>query len=319
MKNKITIALLLIGTVLAYGQGVDILEPVLAMKYKIKTQALYEYDYVKGKREEKGALARIDSFDLKGNRVQQINFRMNRIHSVVTYNFDDNGNKLEYAKYTGDEKKLNYKQDIKWDTRGNKQMEMGYNGVDNFRVVYTYNKQNKLTEVTYYKDKSVDEKRIINYDGNNSEIKVYNSQNQIIFTLKNKYSATNKLLEEQKLETNGNVSRKITYIYDKNDNCISETKYIGEKLSSTIKKVYNDKGLLIEIHQENPEVPMFIINKYAYNDKGQLVDDQSRNDPNKDFSKNSYSYDEKGICKTIDSYYAAYKQQVLSVFTYTFY
>ena len=60
-------------------------------------------------------------------------------------------------------------------------------------------------------------------------------------------------------------------------------------------------------------------NKYLYNDKGWLIEDQSRDENNKDFSKNTYTYDDNGICKTIDSFFAKYKQQVLSVFVYSYY
>jgi antitoxin component YwqK of YwqJK toxin-antitoxin module len=173
-----------------------------------------------------------------------------------------------------------------------------------------------LAEVIYYINGRIDEKRKFLYNGNTSELKVYDKNSNLKFTQNNVFSATGKLLEESRLENDNLVSRKVEYTYDTNDNLITETKYIKGKLAGKITRVYNELKLLSEVYQETPSNPKTLINKYVYNSKNWLIEEQLRSDISNDLSKNTYTYDENGICKTIDSYYAEYKHQVLSVFVY---
>ena len=86
-----------------------------------------------------------------------------------------------------------------------------------------------------------------------------------------------------------------------------------------ITRIYNEKGLLSEVYQENMNGQKFLANKYTYNDNNWPIEENSRSNAKQDFTRNVYTYDEKGICKTIDSYYSEFKKQVLSVFLYDFY
>jgi hypothetical protein len=307
--------------IIAFSQSVELMDKERISKNKIMRQTLFEYDYVKGKPEPKGTKARIDSFDRQGNRVEQINFRASgSVHYIVSFKYDVSGNKTEYAKYSGEDRKLNYKQSIKFNSKGNKLVETGYNGIDSFKIVYNYNKLNKLAEVIFYIQRKLDEKRIFNYSGSNTaDLKVLDGNGNLKFTQKNNYNNSGKLLDEIRIEPDNTISRKVIYTYDDKDNLTSETKYLGTKMAGKITRIYNEKGLLSEVYQENADGNKFMTNKYVYNDKNWLIEEQSRTDANKDFSKNTYAYDENGICKTIDSYYASYKQQVLSVFLYDFY
>jgi hypothetical protein len=306
--------------IIAFSQSVELMDKERISKNKIMRQSLFEYDYVKGKPESKGTKARIDSFDRQGNRVEQINFRSTgSVHYIVSFKYDLSGNKTEYAKYSGEDRKLNYKQSIRFNSKGNKLAETGFNGIDSFRIIYNYNKLNKLAEVIFFIQKKLDEKRVFTYSGNSADLKVLDGNGNLKFTQKNNYSNTGKLLDETRIEPDNTTSRKVIYTYDDKDNLTSETKYLGAKMAGKITRIYNEKGLLSEVYQENTDGNKFMTNKYLYNDKNWLIDEQSRADANKDFSKNSYSYDENGICKTIDSYYASYKQQVLSVFLYEYY
>ena len=290
------------------------------LKNKIRTQTLFEYDYVKGKPGQKGIKARIDSFDTQGNRVEQINYRYNgSVHYIVSFKYDGMGNKTGYTKYSPTDQNLNYRQNIKFDSKGNRLMESGINGSDSFKIVYNYNKLGKLAEVNYFLRKKLDEKRKFTYINNTAELKVLDGDGNNKFSQKNSYTTTGKILEETRIEPDQSISRKVVYTYDKNDNLTSETKYLQGKMAGKITRVYNDQGLLSEVYQEGVDGQKFMTNKYVYNDKNWLIEEQSRSEANKDFSKNTYTYDANGICKTMDSFYAAYKQQVLSVFMYDFY
>jgi hypothetical protein len=321
MKMFLIILLALILRILAFSQGVEIMDKERVKQSKIKAQTLFEYDYVKGKPEAKGTKSRVTHFDEQGNRDEETNFKSSgSVHYTMSFKYDGTGNKTEFAKYSGDDKKLNYKQNAKFDTKGNKLMETGFNGVQDFKIVYNYNsKLGKLAEVNYFLDKVLDEKRLYTYTGSAAEIKVLDGTGGIKFTQKNTYSPTGKIIEEVRIEPDKTTSRKVVYTYDKNDNLTSETKFINGKQVGKITRIYNDKGILTEVYQENADSKKFLTNKYTYNDKGWLVEELSRSESNKDFSKNVYTYNNAGICTTIDSYYATFKQQVLSVFAYDYY
>jgi hypothetical protein len=321
----------LLTSVVSTAQDVEVFPRDLMKQNKIKTQTLYEYDYVKGKPETKGTKAKLIEFDINGNNVKEVNYKSDgKIHYIVKFRYDDKGNKIEYVRYNAyemgsEELQVNYKQDIKHDAKGNVVEEMGYNGVENFKVVYNYNPMGKLAEVNYFnvetagKKSILDEKRVLKYAGNASTVKVYNGQNILMFTLKNIYSNTGKILEENRIELDSSVSKRVVYIYDKNDKCTHEIKYTGGKLAGKISRIYSTSGQLQEVYQEGTDGDKYLSNKYTYNEKGWLTEEQSRSDKNKEFSKSTYKYNDSGLCTTADSYYSAYKQQVLSVYTYEFY
>jgi hypothetical protein len=321
MRTFLIIAILFNYVVSAHSQTVEVMDKERLRNNKIKTQTLYEYDYVNGKPERSGVKSRIDSFDTKGQRILQIHYRENgTILSIMTFKYDFNGNRTEYTKSAPDEGKikLNYKQSVRFDSKGNKVMETGFNGQDSFKNVYNYNKTGKLAEVNFFVKKQLDEKRVFSNNNNAADLKILNGFGDLKYTQKNLYSATGKILEERRIEKDNSESQRIVYSYNSSDNITSETKYVLGKLFSKITYNYN-KNLLTEVYMENADGVKFLINKYIYNDKGWLIEDQSREDNNKDFSKKVYSYDDNGICKTIDSYFAKFKQQVLSVYLYTNY
>jgi antitoxin component YwqK of YwqJK toxin-antitoxin module len=298
-------------------QSFEIIDKERIIKNKIRMQTLYEYDYKNGKKDTKGNKARVDSFDTKGNKIMQTNFRANgTIHFIVTAKYDAAGNRTEYNKFSPNDKDLKFKQKTRFDSKGNKLTEYGLNGNDSFKTVYNYNKLGKLAEVNYFLNGRLDEKRKFIYNGNVSELKVFDKNASLKFTQNNVYSPSGKLLEESRIEPDNSVSKKVVYTFDKNDNLITETKYLKGKQISKITRVYNNMKLLSEVYQETPNNPKALTNKYVSNDKNWLIEEQLRSDATSDLSKNTYSYDENGLCKTIDSYYAEYKHQVLSVFVY---
>jgi hypothetical protein len=322
MRTLLLLLILVFGVLSAFSQNVEIMDKERISKNKIKTQTLFEYDYINGKPEIKGVKSRIDSVDMKGQRLSQVNYRENgTILNLMTFKYDYKGNKTEFSKFSLDENKmkLNYKQSVKFDSKGNKTLETGYNGLDSFKNVYNYNKTGKLAEVNFFIKKKLDEKRVFSNENNNANLKILDGYGALKFTQKNVYSSSGKILEEVRFETDNTESQKIVYAYNSSDNITSETKYIKGKLFSKISYVYNNNNLLSEIYMESTDGVKYLTNKYLYNEKGWLIEDQSRDEKNKDFSKNSYTYDDNGICKTIDSFFAKYNQQVLSVFIYAYY
>jgi hypothetical protein len=306
------------------SQSIEILDKSKISKNKIRTQTLWEYDYVNKKPEEKGSMARLDSFDILGNKVRQVNYRSNgSLHNYMTFKYDNKGRQIEYSKfsYENAESKLDlaYKQSIKFDSKNNKILETGFNGLDSFKIVYNYNKSVRLAEVNFFIKKKLDEKRSFAYTGDIADLKVADGEGALKFSQKNVYDDNGKLLEETRFETDKTISRKVIYTYDQKGNLTSEAKYIKGKFIGKIYRIYNSKGLLSEVYQEDANSPKYLINKYIYDDRDLLTEDQSRTSATDEFSKKKYTYDQDGIIKAVDSYYAEYKKQVLSIYLYTFY
>jgi hypothetical protein len=325
-RFNISLLLLILSNIVITAQEVEILDKNKVLKNHIRTRSLYEYDYVNGKPENKGVKAQVDSFDLLGQKVQQVNYRDDgSIMAISTFKYDSKGNKTEVLKYASDDKDkskiiLNYSISIKYDSKGNKTMETGFNGVEDFKNIYNYNREGKLAEINFFLRKRLDEKRVVvNTDDKATNMKILDGYGSQKYMLRYKYNNAGKVIEETRIENDNTISQRILYGYDNNNNLINETKYINEKLIQKLTYTYNSNGQISEISRETPKEGKYVINRYIYDDNGLLKEFYWREDNNSEFSKNSYTYDSNGLCKTIDSYYGKYKQQVLSVNIYTFY
>lgn len=315
MKLSLVSIILLCFSLSAISQSIEITDKHLISKNRIKTKSLFEYEYINGK-PDKGIKTRIDSFDIKGNKTGQVNFReTGTVQFTITSKYDQAGNRTQYAKFGH---KYNFVQNTKYDSKSQKTLETGYNGIDTFKTVYNYNKQGKLAEVNYFIKKNLDEKRTFSYGEGTSEIKVLNQNGQLKFFLKYQLTPTGKVKEESQVEPDNTISRNIIYTYDKNDNLSSETKYLSGKLIQKITYVYNQSNQLIETWEEPAEGMKFLSHKYTYNTLGQLVEEQWKTEANKEYSKSIFTYDENGVVKTMDSYFANFKKQLLSVFVYEY-
>ena len=103
--------------------------------------------------------------------------------------------------------KLNYKQSIRFDSKGNKVLETGFNGLDSFKNVFNYNKTGKLAEVNFFVKKQLDEKRIFSNTDNSADLKILNGFGVLKYTQKNQYSTTGKILEEIRIEPDNSEVR----------------------------------------------------------------------------------------------------------------
>jgi hypothetical protein len=103
----------------------------------------------------------------------------------MTSKYDFGGNRTQYAKKGYD---YNFVQNTRYDRKGQKLLELGYNGVDSFKTVYNYNKLNKLAEVNYFLKKQLDEKRVFSYEENITNIKVLDGKGEQKHLLKFTYN-----------------------------------------------------------------------------------------------------------------------------------
>lgn len=300
-----------------FSQNIELTDKAIISKNKIKTKALFEYEYKNGKPDSKGIKTRVDSFDTQGNKTSQVNFReTGSVQYTMTSKYDQAGNRTQYAKYG---LKYNFVQNTKYNSKSLKVLESGANGPDTFRNIYNYNKYNKLAEVIYFINNKLDEKRTFSYSDAAMEIKVLNGMGQLKFTLKYLLTPTEKIKEENQYETDNTLSRQIVYTYDKNDNLSTETKYLNGKLIQKITYIYDESNNLIETWEEKADGSKFLSHKYLYNSKGVLSEEQWKTEASKEYSKSTYTYDDNGVVKTMDSYFSNFKKQLLSVFVYEYY
>ncbi len=326
IKRGFVIYIMFAIATLTWAQEVEIFPKEKMIHNKVRTITLFEYDYINGKPDSKGVKAEVDSFNMLGQKVKQINYRKDgTVMSIAHFKYDSRGNKIEIIKYATDEKDvnkliLNYSLLVRYDSKGNKLLEMGYNGVEDFKNVYNYNRDGKLVEINFFLRKRLDEKRVIvNADEQSTNMKILDGFGSMKYMLRYSYNNEGKITDETRIENDNSISQRMTYTYDKNGQLNSETKYIQEKLLHRIIYVYNNKGLISEVYKETPKEGKYLMNKYVYDENDNIKEFQWREDLSKEFSKSIFTYDINGLCKTKDSYYSRYKQQILSVYVYTFY
>ena len=316
MKGKLAILLFLCVCIVGYSQETAY-DKGSFKQNKIKVQIVYEHSFVQGTPADKGKKIQENFFDKDGNKIQEVNYRFNgTVHSVHTYKYDLKGRKIEFIKYEGNKDKMIFRQYYYYDSKGNLNMEVGFNGVENYKTEYKFDANNRITEVIYYLDNRVDEKRMLSYVKNTSETKVLDGTQQFLYKIAYTYNATGQITSETKTESTGVVSKKVNYTYDAKGNLLTEEKYLNGKLASKVIKVYDAKYRLLEVYNETAPNSKFLVQKYIYNASGLLTEEQYRTQPTKDFSKNTYQYLDNGVCKSVESYYASYKEQVMYVYNY---
>jgi hypothetical protein len=286
----------------------------------VKAQTTYDYDYINGKPAQKGTRSLAIKFDGNGNKIEEIGYKSKgAVHYVQTYKYDEKSRLLEYVKYRGNREVMEYKMSVKYDGKGNKQLESGFNGTEAFRNVYKYGDDGKLDEITYFVGNRVDERRVYKQHGSITDITVLNASGAQQYKLRDTYDGRGNILKEEQFDNNNNITRKLDYTYDGRGNQTSEEKYMQNKRVYRIQRAFDGQGKLIEVYQENNSTPRFLANKYKYDGSGRLIEEQYRSDSARDFSKNVYRYENNGLRKTVDSYFASYKYQVLYVYAYETY
>jgi YD repeat-containing protein len=323
MKNRFLSLLILISFVClpAFAQSEDLndVSKLLINQNNVKAQTTFDYDYINGKPAKKGTRSLSVKFDSRGNKIEEIGYKQNgSVHYVQTYSYDNASRMTDYSKYIGNRETLEYKIAIKYDGRGNKLIETGFNGTEAFRNTYTYDGRGNLTEIIYYVGSRVDEKRKLTHHESNVEISVQNGGGVQLYRLVDTYDKKN-LVQELQFDNKGNITRKMVYKYDAKGNQILEEKYMNGKQVYKIDRDFDARGLLSEVYQENNGGTRFLSNKYKYDAKGRITEEQYRSEGARDFSKNVYRYQNNGLRETVDSYFASYKYQVLYVYAYETY
>lgn len=292
------------------------LEKVWIKKNGIQTKEQWDYAYVNDAPGQKSYKSSFIKYDTNGNVVEETNYRATgQILAVSTYRYDKAGNRLEYIKYKGDKQDVSYKQEFIYDSKNNKLMESGFNGVEDYKNSYRYDGLGNLVEIKYFVNGNLDEKRILEKNANVTLIKVYNFEDKFLYTITNTYDTDGNLLEEVKTEKDVEA-RKTNYEYDHEQNLNEEVKYFYGNFTYRQKFVYLAGGKLMEVMEEKPDVPIYALKKYQYNPAGRLVGEEWRTDPSKEFSSKEYRYSPNGLLEEADCYFSSYKFKVRYKYKY---
>ena len=287
---------------------------------KISTQTSWEYKYSGDQPETTGTRTSLTKYNASGNVTEIITYNPKGIvMNVEKYRYDDAGNKLEYSRYSGgNESQLAYQKISTYDSRHNITEEKGFDGVEKFSNHYTYDAQGKLSEILYFKNGILMEKRVFGKDGQKTNVSIYNSSGKMISRLLLTFDNKDNLLEETVYGINQDIVERKTYDYDDKKNIRRESKYKLNKMTLRTTYNYNDAGDLFEILEEGQNGVKFVKKSFSYNSNGNITEIKWRRKASEDFNCITYFYDEKGICTQSETLYPSTNFRALTKYVYEF-
>jgi YD repeat-containing protein len=288
---------------------------------KIRSQARWEYKYSGDQPESNGTRTSVTKYNASGDATEIITYNPNGIvMNTEKYRYDDAGNKLEYSRYSGgNENQVAYQKISAYDNQHNIIEEKGFDGVEKFNNHYTYDAQGNLSEISYYKNGILTEKRVFMKDDRKTNVKIYNSSGKMISRILLTFDNRDNLLEETVYGINQDIVERKTYDYDDNKNIRRESKYKLNKMTLRTTYNYNDAGDLYEILEEGQDGVKFVKKSVSYNAQGNITEIKWRRKANEDFNSITYFYDDKGICTQSETLYPATNYRALTRYVYEFF
>jgi hypothetical protein len=320
MKKIFFVGLLFVNIIQILGQGdFESKDRERISKNKVRRQTQWEYDYINGNPSTNGYRCAASTYDKKGNVIEVLNYNSkDSVTSVLAYAYDANNNKTSYSRYKGLRSQLTYNKTIKFDEKGNKVVESGFDGASVFNNIFSYNENNKVSEIKYSTDKSLTEKRTFKYSGSTTEMSILSPSSVVLSREISILDNKNNVLEETKYIQN-NVAQKSNYAYDPTGKKVEEIKENLGTLAYRRKFTYAPNGNLVQISEEKPGVSPFITYQYKYDPKGNVVEEKWAKEPGKEYSIKTHKYDAKGLLIETEFYNATYKLNVTYRFTYEYY
>jgi hypothetical protein len=317
MKRIFIVAFLLGNLIQMFGQAdFEAKDRDRIATNDVKRQIQWEYDYINGVPSTKGYKCSATTYDKNGNPVEIINYDQNgTISSVLVYTYDAQNNKTSYSRFKGNKDQLSYNQTLKYDQKGNKIIESGFDGTSTFYNSFYYGTNGKLSEIIYTADKVLIEKRTFKYAGNTTEMSIVSPTNVLLSKEISILDSKNNVLEETKYVQN-NVAQKSNFAYDPSGKKLEETKENFGTLVYRRKYTYAPSGNLVQVSEEDSNMKPFISYQYKYDAKGNAVEMKWAKEPGKEYSKKSNKFDAKGLLTETEFYNATYKLNVLYKYTY---
>ena len=288
---------------------------------KVKNQESWDYKYNGKILDKNGSRTSVTTFTATGEIARVVTYNTNgQVLHVEKYSYDKMGNRTEYTRMSSEDSgKPAYQKLSVYDAKGKLLQESGFDGVENFKNVYTYNGQGDLSEILYYTGDRVKEKRTFVTEGNTTSVMVYNGTGILISKLMMKYDDRRNLIEESVYGVDKSELEKKLYDYDENQNLKEEANYKLEKITLRTSYNYNTSGDLIAVYEQSAGNDKFQKKSYTYDNAGNLLQLKWRRNADDDFNQMTYTYDKNGICSTVDTYYPDPKYRVLTKYVYAYY
>ena len=289
------------------------------IRQHVKSQTNWDYNFIDDKPSSKGKKTSFKKYNPRGDVIEFVTYRLRDTLTYETYEYDQNGHKIDYTKHKGGRKNISYQKISDYDNNGNLILEKGFDGSEKFKNTYEYNDNDKLTEINYYIDNALNEKRIFEHNGNSTNVTVYNSASVITSYMSLKYDGKGNLLEEILFDVNKKPLENRVFVYNSKSKVVSEVKYRAGNFNYKLTYLYDSAGELINIDEENVENRRYIKKNFKYDDKGYLTEMNWRRRSGEEFNTRKYTYNNKGICTEILTYYPSTKFKVQTKHEYEFY
>jgi len=320
MKKIFFVLLFFLNLIQIFGQGdFESKDRERISRNNIRKQTQWEYDYINGSPSTNGYRCATTTYDKNGNAIEVANYdSKDSVTSFIVYTYDSKNNRTSYSRFKGKRSQLSYNKNIKYDEKGNKVVESGFDGASVFNNTFAYDPNGKVLEIKYTTDKSLSEKRTFKYSGNSTEMSILSPSDVVLSREISILDSKNNVLEETKYVQN-NVAQKSNYTYDPTGKKVEEIK---ENLGTLVYRrrfVYSPTGSLVQISEEKPGIKPFITYQYKYDPKGNVIEEKWVKDAGKEYSTKSHKYDAKGLLTETEFYNATYKLNVTYRFTYELY
>jgi hypothetical protein len=286
-------------------------------KSRVKNQISWDYKYTGDQPDKKGIKTSITTYAPSGDilLVNALNPSGAVLHTEQ-YNYDARGNKTEYTRKSGDN---SYQKKYVYNDKNLLTEESGFDGVENFRNIYTYSAQGDMTEIRYMKNVLLQEKRVFAKDGVTTTVTVYNRTGTLTSRVVLIYDSRGNLVEESIYGINKDPLEKKTYNYDEKRKLKEEARYRLNKITVRNSYSYNSSGALTEITEEAPGTQKFVKKSLNYDSFGNLIEINWRRKGTEEYNRITYRYDDRGLCTTADTFYPATKYRVLTRYEYEYY
>lgn len=286
-------------------------------KNQVLSLTTWDHNYAGEKPAKSGIKTSFNKYDHFGNVIELITYKLKDTAAYETFRYDNEGKRTDYIKRKG--VKVAYQKTSRYDDNGKLIKETGFDGTSDFQNDYIYNSEGKLEQITYLMDKRISEKRIFKHEGNMTNITVYNNADEIISYLTLKYDDSDNVIEEVVYNTDKKPTEKKLYVYDNDNHVISEVKYRGDNFYYKLTYLYNSKGELTNIDEENPNEGRYLKKQFFYDSNDNLIEMRWRRNADEDFSLRTYQYDNDDICSQYETYYPVTKFRVLTKLNYEYY
>ena len=286
-------------------------------KNHIFSLTTWDYNYVNGKPSKGGIKTSYNKYDQSGNVLELVTYKLKDTAAYETFKYNDRGKRTDYIKKKG--VKIAYQKASRYNENGSLIQETGFDGTSSFQNDYEYKDDEKLERITYMLESRINEKRYFEHEGDITNITVYNEADIIISYLTLKFDEKGNVIEEVVYNTDKIPTEKKLYVYSNDGKVVSEVKYRGDNFYYKLAYLYNSKGELTNIDEENPNEGRYLKKQFFYDENDNLTEMKWRRNTSEDFSVRTYQYDEDNICSQFETYYPVTKFRVLTKLNYEYF